>query len=187
MPRVRRVLARRRLLALLGVGVALPAVTACRVRRRGDAGGSAASSAPAATQAAARQRLLEQVVTRERALLQTASAAASPAHPRAVLSECLRDHRAHLAALEPLLTAGVAVSGTPSPGVTSGPSGSSGATPAASARVPRTTPAALAAAESTWSADLLGLLPDAPGDLRALLASVAAAEASHAALLRDVA
>ena len=158
-----------------------------------------------------RADLLARAVAREEALIALCTAAAggrlgSPPLSR-VLTAAAADHRAHLEALhraQPASSSGAspATSSGAASGASSSVSSSYGVratSPAPSAPGPsapvagatasprRTTPAEVATAETVWSADLLGLLPQAPPDLRRLLASVAASEAAHAALLRGAA
>lgn len=137
----------------------------------GCTGGGPSSPSPApSTPASPDAALLVRVRAGEQELVAAyeAALAAYPAlHTR--LAPALAHHRKHLVALSPATTG----SGTtPTPSAPPAP-------PASAARVL----ARLRQAESRRSEELLGELASAGAPLRTLLASVAAAEAAHAALL----
>lgn len=96
---------------------------------------------------------------------------------RATLSPVLSQHEAHLAALRARL---IVPSGAPSQPSLSGPAPSGSAPPGQPADVLATLETAESAAASGLISRLAGLSPS----LAQLLASIAASEASHAALLR---
>jgi hypothetical protein len=162
------------MLRVLVGAVVAPTVAACTSRGRRPAAPAAPGSSEQEQQA--RARLIAHAVAREQALLALSTAAAGTSHVGRIAGAAARDHRAHLEALRLLL-----------PSATDSASATPEATPGATPRPPRPGGNAVADAERAWSTELLALLPEAPADMRRLLASVAGAEASHAALLRGTA
>lgn len=180
----RPLLARRRALTLILGAAVPPALGGCTHTSGGKAAPGPSSATSRQNADLVRTRLLSAAVAREQALLDLCTSAASGHGAGRVAAAAARDHRAHLTALLSLRTgAGTSTNASPTDSPSATAAGSPSATAAGSPSATRPAARVVADAESAWSADLLALLPAAPSDLRRLLASVAASEASHAALL----